>query len=120
MNTSEASSEIINVEKIVTSIRGEVVRDLLKTTRFLEVPAIMADVPIPDLSNRSKLYRFFFKVPPFKQMVTLFLRMGRLLFFHYNANNRISMNLMVEELERQNRVIRHLLHKSANNDSFTH
>ena len=120
MNTSEASPEIINVEKIVTGIRGEVVRDLLKSTRFMEVPAIMADVPIPDLSNRSALCRFFFKVPPFKQMVSLFLRMGRLLFFHYNQNTRISMNLMVEELERQNRVIRHLLHKSANNDSFTH
>ena len=120
MNTSETQSEKINVEKIVTSIRADVVRDLLKTTRFLEVPAIMADVPIPDLSGRSALWRFFFKVPPFKQIVFIFLRMGRLLFHHYNTNNRISMNLMVDELERQNRVIRHLLHKNAQNDAFTH
>jgi len=113
MSETTQSSEPINVEHIVASLREEVLQDVLRKGRAAEIPAIAAGVPLPDFSKRSALAWFVCTVPPFKQIVTLVLKTGRVLFHAYAENHREALRLLAEEVERQNFIINHLVEKIA-------
>lgn len=109
MSASEVQSGNIDVEKIVLSIRAEVVHDLLQRRRVADVIHIIQNIPLPDLSDHSPLCKFISTVPPFKQITRLLLRVGKVLFLHYTHNTRVAMRLLLEELDRQDYIIKYLL-----------
>ena len=110
MSDLETQQGTVDVNKIMLSIRAEVIRDLLQRHKVrVDVTSLMHSIPLPDFSVKSGFCKLLYTVPPFKQITHLLLRMGRSLFIHYSVSTRITMELLVEELDRQNYIIRHLL-----------
>ncbi|MBI4384067.1 MAG: hypothetical protein HY579_08555 [Nitrospinae bacterium] len=116
MEIPYGNDEKPDVEKIMFSIRSEVVADLLKQRRRTpEIPEISHGVPLPDLGSRSRLFRALASTPPFKQAVFQFLKLGRALFYDYNKNNRAVIKILTDEIDRQNYVVNYLLEALVKN-----